>query len=325
MCLEGKSMRTVNHQIPEGTILRETYRILYPLEVKDLWTVYLAESVEEESEPQRAALKVTDAGSLRPEARRLASVPRGMSSSFPAFYREFQEGPLSCIAMEYIPGISLDEDLFGYADVPGKGRLRKEEVVAIGVQLASAAVALHTRRPSLIFCGFRPANILLDERQPGLVRLPDLSVARPPTQAGREQSPALAIRGQEGYMPPEYDGVVTPRTDIYGLGATLWVLLTGEESWQERGILGNWSLSPLVRLLRAMVDENPKRRPATMTEVSERLSRMGGLPESKSAPKPGTTKSTLIPARASSVQPKPTSTLPLSRARPVKRRSGTWK
>jgi eukaryotic-like serine/threonine-protein kinase len=318
-------MHTASHQLPDGTILGDMYRILHPLDVKDLWTVYRASPVDVVN-PQTVALKVTSVGRLRSEALRLSGVSAGTPSPFPTFYRLFQDGSLSCMAIEYIPGISLYDVLFGSAHVEGVGRLTKDEVVAIGVQLAAAAMALHTRRSPLIFCGFRPANILQDERQSGRVCLPDLSVARPPTQVGGKPIPPLAIRGSEGYMPPEYDWAITPRTDIYGLGATLWVLLTGEESWRERGIFGNWSISPLVRLLRSMVNENPKHRPMTMAEVGERLLRLEKSSESKLlAPPLVVPKGNPIPQRASASGSKPASKPPLSRMHPVPRRSGMWK
>ena len=69
----------------------------------------------------------------------------------------------------------------------------------------------------------KPSNIMIDRY--GNVRLIDLNIAR--VLSGEKKRVSV---GTQGYSPPEqYHGVVTPRVDIYALGATLHHLLSKQD------------------------------------------------------------------------------------------------
>ncbi|MCB9677536.1 MAG: protein kinase [Alphaproteobacteria bacterium] len=79
----------------------------------------------------------------------------------------------------------------------------------------------------------KPANIQITPT--GEVRLLDFGVARA-RFTGRESETTRSISGTPGYMAPErLQGVEGPAGDVYSLGVSLWVMLTGEAPADSRG------------------------------------------------------------------------------------------
>jgi eukaryotic-like serine/threonine-protein kinase len=75
----------------------------------------------------------------------------------------------------------------------------------------------------------KPGNIMLDfELQPHLI---DFGMGRISKGAARKSS-ARHVCGTPGYMAPEQavgeDSLLTPATDVYGLGAVLYEIITGQ-------------------------------------------------------------------------------------------------
>ena len=120
-------------------------------------------------------------------------------------------------------------DLFEHLAVSGPLPWRR--VVEIGVQIASALDVVHRR--GLVHRDVKPANIMLDGA--GRVKLIDFNVVsitenyRVPTGAmARRPTEMGKALGTPGYLPLEA-GLVAPNPsfDVFGLGATLYQLLTG--------------------------------------------------------------------------------------------------
>lgn len=124
------------------------------------------------------------------------------------------------IAMQYIDGRSLD--------VAGQGMLLEEKVRVLR-DVVEAAHAAH--RTGLIHRDLKPGNILVEgSSQEGWVPyVTDFGLARDPDAADLTRTGTLV--GTPAYMAPEQvRGDVRSldrRTDVYGLGATLYELLTG--------------------------------------------------------------------------------------------------
>lgn len=93
-------------------------------------------------------------------------------------------------------------------------------------QIASALDFAH--RNAVIHRDIKPGNILLDED--GNAYLADFGIAKDLAGLSNNQTQADAVVGSLDYISPEQarSEPVTPRTDIYSLGVTLYEMITGE-------------------------------------------------------------------------------------------------
>jgi len=96
-------------------------------------------------------------------------------------------------------------------------RLPAGDLVYLGLQLCSATRYLHSL--DMLHLDLKPANIISES---GLVKVIDLSVARPP-------GPARPGVGTRQYMSPEQarGGDLGPAADVWGIGAVLYAAATG--------------------------------------------------------------------------------------------------
>jgi len=97
-----------------------------------------------------------------------------------------------------------------------------------------ACLALnHSHESGIIHCDLKPANLLLDETDQ--VRVTDFGLAR----SISDHSHSIArVEGTAAYMAPEqisrWWGEMSVRTDVYGMGAVLYELLTGRPPFTGR-------------------------------------------------------------------------------------------
>jgi eukaryotic-like serine/threonine-protein kinase len=124
------------------------------------------------------------------------------------------------LVMDLLPGISLAE----------RAKLRlldADEALEVAEQVLEVLVAAHGR--DIVHRDLKPQNILVDEG--GAVRVVDFGIARCETS---DVSTLRGIAGTAGYMAPEQVlGLrhrISPRTDLYALGATLFTTLSGQST-----------------------------------------------------------------------------------------------
>ena len=131
---------------------------------------------------------------------------------------EFNGRETSYIVMEYVPGGDLKEL------IDRKGRLSGSELARLGDEVCAGLAHAHER--GVIHRDIKPHNILLDEN--GHAKVTDFGIARAldMTHATRTGS----FLGTALYSSPEQlqGQKVTPKSDIYSLGATLYQAATGE-------------------------------------------------------------------------------------------------
>jgi len=131
-----------------------------------------------------------------------------------------EAGGYHYFVMEYVEGKTIADDL-----VAGKV-FEEAEALDIIIQVANALA--HAHACSLIHRDVKPKNIMISTN--GTVKLADMGLARETTDIEAAQSEAGKAYGTPYYIAPEQirgkidiDG----RADIYGLGATLFHMLTG--------------------------------------------------------------------------------------------------
>ena len=141
--------------------------------------------------------------------------------------------------MEYVSGRSLDQLL------RAEGRIDNPRASQLILQAAHGLAAAHDK--GIIHRDIKPANLILDDR--GLLKIADFGLALP-VDAQTQLTATGMFVGTPGYLAPEQCAgeKVDHRTDIYALGVTFYLLLTGTPPFR-----GD---SPLA-LLRQIMDTEP--------------------------------------------------------------------
>ena len=140
--------------------------------------------------------------------------------AFPAVTDYMEEQGYKYLVMEYIEGKNLADY------IREKGTVGQERAVKWALELAEALIYLHERKCPVIYRDMKPANIIIDGKEH--VRMVDFGTAFLRYQEGEE----TCAGGTWGYAAPEQfekscSRMVDERSDIYGLGATLFHMLTG--------------------------------------------------------------------------------------------------
>ena len=166
---------------------------------------------------------------LRGEARVAASVA---SPCVVRVHDLFEE--TGALVMEFASGGALRARV-------AKGNITRDE--ALGWAHDVALALAHTHARGWVHRDLKPGNVLL--RADGRAALTDYGLARPIGQ------PASALEGTAGYVPPEAKTAATvdPTHDVYAFGALLRDLAPDAQG-------------PWADLVRACLDEDPRRRPA---------------------------------------------------------------
>ena len=121
------------------------------------------------------------------------------------------------IVMEYLPGRTLKQV------IRARGPLLNEEAVDIMKQLTSAVAEAHSR--NIIHRDLKPQNVIV--KADGSVKILDFGIAI--AKGSMQLTQANNVMGSVHYLAPELGKgeSASPQSDIYALGATLYMMLTG--------------------------------------------------------------------------------------------------
>lgn len=143
-------------------------------------------------------------------------------SAFPGIVDVVEQEEERFLIMEWIEGETLA------VQMERDGAFAEETVIEIGICLAKAIQKLHQMQPPLLYLDCKPSNVMKDSD--GKIRLIDFGSAleaHTPVTKGISASP--------GYAAPEQlsreteKRCVDVRTDVFGLGRTLYALLCGAD------------------------------------------------------------------------------------------------
>lgn len=165
------------------------------------------------------------------------------------------------LVTEYLEGMDLS------FLVERLGALHIWAVVQIGQQACKALEHIHQK--GLVHRDIKPSNLFLTKS--GKVVLLDLGLARPWLELESSQTVSGQLLGTLDYMAPEQilDGrQADPRTDIYGLGCTLFHLLTGKVPFSEPNFT-----NPIRKAIAQATLKNPNPRDSR-PEIPEALAKI---------------------------------------------------
>jgi len=251
------------------------------------WNEYIARARTGEAPPSAELLAIKcfrlnkakawkDVELAEREATTLASLdhPR-----LPKYIEHFEEDGALYLVMQKVEGESL-------ASLRARRRtLSVAEVTKMLEDIAEALRYLHGRAPFIVHRDIKPGNI---------IRRPDGSYALVDFGAVRDRlKPAggSTVVGTFGYMAPEqFQGRASPKSDIYGIGATAVAMLTGAEPEElpHEGLridvaraLPKGTPPALVRTLTAMLEPDPDRR---VGSIDDALAFLRASPEPSRTP-----------------------------------------
>jgi eukaryotic-like serine/threonine-protein kinase len=132
-----------------------------------------------------------------------------------------QEGALTYIVMEYLPGITLRELLNDFGALTPAQTLDIVTAVLHGLDAAHSAGIVHR--------DLKPENVLLADD--GRIKIADFGLARAATH---NTATSQALLGTIAYLSPELisRGIADVRSDIYALGIMMFEMLTGQQPYQ---------------------------------------------------------------------------------------------
>jgi serine/threonine protein kinase len=269
-------------QLPLGTVVNGRYRVIRPVGQGGLGTVYQVTDVlygrhnvyalKEQWDQSKSARKQF--------AREGAWLKQLDHRNIPKVVEHFEWNGRLYLVMNFVDGENLEQKL----ERAGGRPLPELQVISWILPICDALHYLHMRTPPIIHRDVKPSNIIVTAT--GHPVLVDLGIAKEHVPGANATATFVRKAGTEGYAPPEQyaaAGQAGPWSDVYGLGATLYQLLTTQipPTAVERVALDarlrrpselNPTVSPLTdaAILRALAIR-PQDRFQSMVEVKRAL------------------------------------------------------
>ena len=242
-------MQEVQATLPIGSIVRGRYAIESLLGQGGFGAVYLVKdlrvksnlyALKEVMEPNRKDLTRKDRNRFYFESDVLKRLDH---RALPRVYRFFEDDTQerAYILMDYIEGPNLEK----LRQQQPEKRFSLSQVTTIMAPVIDAISYLHSQRPPILHRDIKPANIIVPA--PDDAVLVDFDISK---EFDPDSTTTAVRRCSPGYGALEQYGQGTNiRTDIYGLGATIYTLLTGlvpPDALHRMAVLGSNDDDPLV-------------------------------------------------------------------------------
>ena len=320
-------MQDVHSALPIGTVIGDRYNVVGLLGKGGFGAVYLVR--DQRVRGNLFALKEMIDTSRQERARfsfESELLTRLDHPALPRVYRSFENetNNRSYMLMDFIEGPNLET----LRQKQPQKRFPLSQVMSMMAPIVQAISYLHKQRPPIIHRDIKPANIIVPSTGDQTV-LVDFGIAK---EFDPDSTTTAVRRCSPGYGAPEqYNRGTNNRTDIYGLGATFYALLTGvvpDDAFYRMTNIGSGNSDPLEpahqlnpdipvhvsdAIQRAMAinieDRFPSAdqfwhkgtQPATPTPVVQHKVTPAATPTLKPTPKP-----TPTPKPAPVLQPTPT-------------------
>lgn len=258
--------------LKSGEILDQKYRIVKLLGRGGSGYVYLAENIKI---GKKWAIKEID---CKKESRdylyaEVEILKKLDHPSMPTVVDLIEQGGFLYIVENYFEGVTLKQI------IASQQFCSEQNVIKWARQLCDILKYLHDFKPNaIIYRDMKPANVIIDKDNNA--KLVDLGIAR---EYKTGQDGDTVYIGTRGYAAPEqYSGSnqTDARTDIYGLGATLYHALTGlnpaEPPYQMAPVTEvNKNVSKkLEKIINKCTKNDPTLRYQSVDELLEELTNM---------------------------------------------------
>ncbi|MBL9024888.1 MAG: serine/threonine protein kinase [Myxococcales bacterium] len=212
-------------RLAPGFILGERAKITRPLASGGFADVYLAEDLETKDEIVAKVMRCDPSTSAAQMKRFVLEAAAANTVAHPAVVRvlhvDIAPGGRPYLLTERVQGVTLRWCLVADA-------LSVQHYMAVILATAEALAAVHAA--GIVHRDFKPDNLMLQAAEPG-IKLLDFGVSRWADSEEHHLTEAGELLGTGAYMAPEQitdGGVISPATDVYALGLTLFECLAGE-------------------------------------------------------------------------------------------------
>lgn len=202
-----------------GQIFELKYKIVRVLGKGGMSTVYLAENMNLHSYFAIKEVNKTQNSKIDLLAEPLI-LTKLKHAALPKIFDIVENDEHLFIIEEYIEGISLEEELSRVK------QFNEETIVTWTREICDLLKYLHNRNPNpIIYRDMKPSNLMITVE--GQIKLIDFGIAR---EYKKDSGSDTTYMGTRGYAAPEQYGTTQTdaRTDIFGLGVTLYHLITGK-------------------------------------------------------------------------------------------------
>lgn len=207
-------------------VLNGRYEIIKIIQTKGMSNVYMVQDSQLHKQWCMKEIRRNDDGSSNAEYVAIlkeSNILKSLNHSYiPRIVtiEDWQDSKL--IIMDYVDGISIRDWM---TNKSSNGRVPQKLVVSWMTQVCRVMIYLHNREHPIFYRDMKPNNIMI--QSDASIKLIDFGISVVVREKGFSYGKAM---GTDGYAAPEQSkngGICDLRSDIYGIGMTMFNMLTG--------------------------------------------------------------------------------------------------